>query len=461
MHPVDELRRFLAPSGRRQALGVGVVVSVVGALGRTWVRNGGAPIFWNDSADYVASASLPLVSFERWLGPRPVLMPLALSAAGLDQPRFTLLQTALAAVAWGALAAVVWGSLRSWAGRAVAAVGLAILSLTWPVSMWDEQVLTESLALSTLALTCAAGLWFANAPSPRRGAVLVATSGLWLLARDSHAVPVAVAGLVLLAIAARPRRARGTLVLTGAYLVAISFLIAGSATAGERNLQPLEHVYAVRIFPFPERVAWFEAHGMPQAQAIAAIPEASDPVRNLAPFTPIPPDPTWAPWRRWLEQDGQRTFLRFVAAHPTYLVGETQARPERVFNNGDGLATYEPLERRDLPVVRWCSAVATPVVVAVWLTALFVLLMLRRERRPIVAVAVFLGASALPHALAVWHLDGMESARHLLLPGVQLRISTVLLLAACVDAVAGLRGTGRSRPARSPDRPRAHDPRPA
>lgn len=459
MHPVDELRAFLASRARRHGLVVGSLVATVSLLGRWWVRNGGIPIYWNDSADYVDSATFPLLSQDRLVGGRPVLMPLVLSAAGLDQQRFTLVQTALAALAWGALAAVVWVSVRSWAGRAVGVGALVILSLTWPVSMWDEQVLTESLAISTLVVVSAAALWFANAPSPRRGAVLVVASGLWLLARDSHAVPVALAGLVLLAVAVRPRRHRRTLLLTGAYLLALSFLLVATARAGERNVQPLEHVYAVRVFPFPDRVAWFEAHGMPQAGEIEAIPEATDPVRDLAPFTPIPPDPVWRPWRLWLQSEGQATFLRYVATHPTYVVSETQARPERVFNNGEGLSTYEPLGRRDVPVVRWFSAIATPVVVAVWLTALFALLMLRRERRPIVAVGTLLGATALPHALAVWHLDGMESARHLLIPGVQLRISTILLLAAVADALVGIRGTAPSPPARSPGRPRARDPR--
>ena len=48
-------------------------------------------------------------------------------------------------------------------------------------------------------------------------------------------------------------------------------------------------------------------------------------------------------------------------------------------------------------------------------------------------------AAAAPHALVVWHSDGMESARHLLVPSVQLRTGVLLLvLAAC--------GRAHSRP---------------
>jgi len=460
VHLVGDLRRFLRSRARWDGLGIGLVVTATGAIGRWWVRNGGDPIFWNDSADYVTSASTGLLSTARLVGGRPILMPLVLSVAQLDQQRFTVLQAAVAALSWGVLAAVVAVSTRSAPARATGVVGVLVLSLTWPVSMWDEQILTESLALSTLALVAASALWFSNRPSPRRAVALVVTCGLWLVARDSHAVPVALGGLVLVALAARPRAPRQLLALTGAYLVALSFLVAGSAQAGERNLQPLEHVYAARVLPYADRVSWFEAHGMPQARELEAIPEALDPVHAVGPFTPVPPEARWAPWRAWLEDEGQATFLRYVATHPAYLVTETQARPERVFNNGDGLPTYEPRWRRDVPGVRWFATVDTDVVVAVWATALLLVLLARDERRPLVAVGAFLGASSLPHALAVWHLDGMESARHLLIPGIQLRIGTVLVLAAAADTVvAKIRGTGRSRPARSPDHPPARTPR--
>ncbi|MEZ5137845.1 MAG: hypothetical protein R2711_03450 [Acidimicrobiales bacterium] len=59
MHLVGELRRFLRSRARWDGLGIGLVVAAIGAVGRWWVRNGGDPIFWNDSADYVAVGVVP------------------------------------------------------------------------------------------------------------------------------------------------------------------------------------------------------------------------------------------------------------------------------------------------------------------------------------------------------------------------------------------------------------------
>lgn len=455
----DAVWRWGTPS-RRSGVACGLAVGLATGAGRWWVRAGAAPLFWNDSADYVAAAHLPLWSADRLVGTRPILMPLVLSLASEDLSRLTLVHVVVASACWGLLAAIVAVSVRSWAARVVGSVGVLALSSVWVVSMWDQQVLTESLALSGLAACVAAALWFANRPSARRAAVLVLACATWLISRDSHAIPVALGGLVLVAVAWRlPGGRRRLLAVTGAYLLALSFLVVASASAGERNLVPLEHVYAARVLPFPDRVAWFEEHGMPLASELEAIPEARDPVKDLAPFTPVSPDARWAPWRRWLREDGQATLLRYWATHPTYLLSEPQRRPERVFNNGDGLPTYEPLERRPIPGVDALADVSTGAVVFVAAAAMLGILVIEEERRRLVIVGAFTLVSAFPHALAVWHLDGMESARHLLIPALQARIATLLLLVALVDGLLSVRGTDRSPLARWRGRPRAPGPR--
>jgi hypothetical protein len=456
-------KRWARSTAARPEAAVLLLVTGTNLLGRAWVRAGADPLVWNDSADYLEAASTGLLTGERLVGSRPVLMPLVLSAASLDLARFALWQTLVASLAWGVLAAVTWRVVAHRGVRIATVVVLAAWSLTWPASMWDQQVLTESLAISTLVGATAAGLWFAHRPSARTGAVLVVTCGLVLLARDSTAIPVALVGLALVVAALVRRSPRRTVVgLTGAYLLALSFVLVGTARLGERNVAPLEHAYAVRVLPYPDRVRWFEAHGMPQGAALEAIEEARDPVLDLAPFTPVPPVPEWEPWRRWLERDGQEALARYALAHPGYVLGEPMASPERVFNNVAGLEGYRPLDQRDVPGADLLASVDTTVVALVAAAAAFVLGMVRPPVRPAAAVGALLVVTAAPHGLLVWHLDGMESARHLLLPGVQLRLGAVLLVAAAADAaLAGARGTGRSRPARSPGPPQARRPRPA
>lgn len=441
-----------APGWRRQAARlepvlVGLVALGVGLLVRDGINDGVVPLAWNDSAEYQAAAGAPLLSVDRWLGSRTVALPLVLSAAGHDLVRLVDLQLQLAALAWAALAAAVAGALPGGGRRWLAAALVVGLSLTWPVAMWDQQVLTESVALSGLVGLVAAAVWALPHLTVPRAVALLATAAGWLAVRDGHVVPVALGGLAVLAWARWGRPGRRTLAaLAGAYLVALALLVAGSAAYGGRDRLPLEHVYEVRVLPYPERVAWFAARGMPQAAEIThVLPPITAP--GAAPWTYVPPDPHWAPWRRWLAEDGRAALLRYALAHPAYVVAETRHDPERVFNNAGGLRTYRPLALREVPVVDVLLFPSVPV--AATLAALSGVLLVRRRVRSssLAGVGLVVVATALPHALVVWHSDGMESARHLLVPGVQLRVGTLLLvLAAVLGPTAAPRPAGRIGP---------------
>ncbi|MCU1355241.1 MAG: hypothetical protein JWM89_659 [Acidimicrobiales bacterium] len=430
---------------RAEALGSFLVAwsaAAIGLVTRWWIRRGNAPLQWNDSFDYAASARSGLFSRERWMGLRPVLMPLVLRASDGHLRTFVTAQTAIAAVAWGLLAGAVAAAIGpGWRGW-VAGACVVVVSLTWPVAMWDQQVLTESLALSSLALVAAAVVWAAQGLDRRRAAALVLAAFVALAVRDSHVVPVVLGALGLGAWAwfARPARRRLALI-TAAYLVALAFLVAGSAQWGHRDRLPLEHVYAVRILPYPERVAWFGSHGMPQADEFATLPPVQDP--GHAAYTSLSPLPTWGPWRAWLAEDGRSTLLEFAATHPSYLLGETQHRPERVFNNGTGLTTYRPLRLREVPLV---DPIGYPPVVLAFvatLPALVVASYRRVLRSPACIAGMILVATALPHALVAWHSDGMESARHLLIPSTQLRVGALLVVLAAVLGRGPARATNR------------------
>ena len=452
-------RQWASPE-RCVAIACGFFVGLVVLVLRWYVRDGAQPLFWNDSADYVAAAKLSLLSPERLLGIRPVFMPLVLGVLDGNQQQLTIVHSVFSAISWGLLGAVLTVSLRTWPARAVAIGGVITIASVWTVSMWDQQILTESLALSSLALVVSAALWFANSPSLLRSCFLAGSALLWLLNRDSHAIPIAAGALVVgITVWVAKTTNRRLIALTCAYLVAFAFVISASASTSNRNLQPLEHVFAVRVLPYPDRVQWFTDQGMPLGSELLAIPEATDPVKDLAGFTPVPPEPKWEPWRDWLETHGQVTLFKYMATHPTYLWTETQQVPERVFNNGTGLTTYWPLQQRSIPVIDELGTISTTATILIASAALVVIAYLDEHRRRSAIVAMVVIATALPHGVAVWHLDGMESARHMLIASIQLRIGTMILVATAVDSLFALRGTGRFQLARSNDLQMAPHPR--
>ena len=79
--------------------------------------------------------------------------------------------------------------------------------------------------------------------------------------------------------------------------------------SSHRTQQNVADVLYVRVFPYPGRVAWFAAHGMPeQAQIDAVGPVDADRTpgeRQGGGFFPTH-DPAFAPLERWIDSKGDR-----------------------------------------------------------------------------------------------------------------------------------------------------------
>ena len=140
-----------------------------------------------------------------------------------------------------------------------------------------------------------------------------------------------------------------------------------------------------------------------------------------------------------------------MATHPGYVLAEPSSSPERAFNNAGrrrdftapdgpppgrrwrphpGGAGGRDAARRLGPARRWTPALVTG------------------------SVCVALAAV---HGLVAWHGDGMETARHLLVPVLQLRLGVLLLVVGLLPpAGPGTAGEGTSpAPASSEEGPAA------
>ena len=455
--PHDAALRQDVGDPRLRALLVFVASAVLVAAVRAWQIAGRGAVWWNDSADFLASAGTGLFSLERWAGPRTAAAPLVLSLAGLEARTYVNWQAAIAVVCWAALATSVWTVIEGRRARWLGALAIVAFSCTLPVTMWERSVLSESLGASTLALTLAAVLQLARGVTSRRVAGVLAASVLWLLTRDSHATVVLVAALALalgLAVAEwRDRglgdsddrkerdRAVGALILLASWLFTLGAVASVAASHGNRYAYPLRNVFEARVLPYPDRVAWFADRGMPQAERFvgpdALVPVAGD--KGEAPVTYVADDdPNMQEWLAWVARDGRGAFAGWIVTHPAYLVTEPLRDPERTFNNGLGdRSSYAPVDQREVPLVtdllvpsRWV-VLAVVAVVAAWAT------WRRRWGSPLLLVGAATVALAAPHALVSWHSDGMETARHLVVPALQLYLGALLMVLGVLGARSG------------------------
>lgn len=435
---------------RRTARLPATAVVFVGALAaggavRFWQLRGRDPMVWNDTADFLASSREPWFSTELWIGKRSPLTPVVLKVLGGDLAHYVTVQAVVAAACWAALAASVASVVAPGWRRVAAVVAVVAFSFTDPVVMWDQSALSESPAVSLLALAVAAGIRVAARPTRAAVAALVAALAAWLGLRDSPAV-VAVAGGVALGAALATQRlwARrrhpdrpGPALATPLTALAAAALLVGlaalaSSSHGQRHVFPLRNVLQVRVLPYADRVEWFADHGMPRADAFAG-PQSLRPYREegRAPVTYVPDDTGdggLAEWFAWLEDDARATFARWVLTHPGYLVTEPYEAPERTFNNAGGDRQFYAFpERRKVPLVDGVLAQRSWIVVLVG-AAVAGWAIGRRRFTPAFVAGAVTAALALPHGAVAWHSDGMETARHLVIPALQLHLGVLLML---------------------------------
>lgn len=449
-----------------------VVAGIIGFLIRWWQITGRAPSWWQDSSDYETSAGASLGSMELWAGARSPGVPLMLKIfGGKPGNAYIYLQIVLAAACWAWLAATVAVGLRgtgprgTWRRWIVTAVIVAF-PLARPIAMWDHSVLSESLTTSLFAGLVATAVWFVRKPSPLRVLAVVGAAAAWVATRDANVLAIAVVGVGIVAyklggavrrLASHQPIGRSLLDLTAALavgLLAVSGLSVLSSSIGDRDAVPLAHVFSVRILPYPDRLDWFADQGMPQADLLRSRAEDLDPARQPPLLGLSATDKLLEPWWDWLRSDGRPTFARWLLTHPTYLISEPLESPERTFNNAEGdLDFYRSAQVSEVPLVTdllWLN-IGTALLAGCAVVACY-LWFGRRPRSDLLLIGTLCVVTAGPQAFVAWHSDGMETARHLYMPGVQLRvgvllgaIALVVLLADRLSAPPGTR-SDRARP---------------
>jgi hypothetical protein len=401
---------------------------------------------WTDSTSYAAVAGHPVWSTGFWAGSRPPLVPLVLKVAG-SATGFTALQSTVAVGAWGLLAFTVGRLLPPGWRRLVAVWTILAFATATPITMWNRSVLSESLSLSLLALLVAGTIWAARRLTwPRLAAVSVVALA-FAATRDAQVWTVAVLGLVVAVVAVvRARRTRRF--PRRIAVLALCLLVAAGVTGwvvvhSGRTRQNVADALYVRVFPFPDRVAWFAAHGMPEARAIDRLAAATGPpdpgASKVVGFDGT--DPTYATLERWIVSRGQRTYMLWLVTHPVYVITEPLVRPERSYNFAQGLLTfYAPLDRADSPLSsllwpawRWLLPMTMIAVGAAILKGLW------RDRGW--QAVVMLGALGIVTMLIAWHGDGQEVTRHTVEGFAEVRVGVLI-----VTVVGVLALVGRARP---------------
>ena len=414
------------------ALWVGFAVfTLIQAL---WI----APLHWTDSSAYATVAHSSLFSSGFWAGVRPPLIPAIMKLVG-DGTGFVVTQAIVSAFAWGLLALALAANLRRGLSQVIGAALVFLFASTEPIALWNNSVLSESIAISSLALVVAAFLWLSCGATWVRVSALGVGALLFASARDTGVATIAVLAVCTMAIyamrAARHRPDANHWAVASIVLVGVTLATGSGLVASDRTALNIPDVYYVRILPYPSRVAWFADHGMPQRTAIDDHALVDQPEHASAPTNFLTPTtPGFADLSKWIATDGSRTYALWLVTHPLYDLTVPLERPELAYNFAQGdLYFYAGLGHLDAPTTKllWPGLVGLGVVaLALALTSWWS----RAWRELSWRVLVMLSGVGVAAMLIAWHGDGQETTRHTVEGLAQFRLCLWLAL---VVAVAG------------------------
>lgn len=395
---------------------------------------------------------------------------LSLTGAGLRLPTVPLLYTVFPTdtariAAQVIIAACCWWFLAAEARRLVVdqrvQLGLRVVLLTLgvlgPVASWNSAILSESTAISLTALLVATWLRYARSPGWATVAAALVVTLLWTLTRQANVgfgLGITVAGVIVFA---RSRASRALRVAAVTGLVAISAVglleVRHNQTLSRNNIAS---IIQLRVLPDRQWTAWFVAHGMPYSQRLAKY--------SGLPYHEGPLVPRFT---RWLNRDGESTYVRFLLTHPRYtLVDPLPAfSGETASNLHPNTSVYYPLQPNPTPSIlspsvdyaRHREVVPTIVedvlfnqgqfgdvltlAVAAFALMIFSLRRFGRDRRFVVPlVAVLL---AIPEGYVVWLSGPGEIDRLSMVTAVSVRIGLWAMLAVGIDRVLAARAGRR------------------
>jgi hypothetical protein len=405
-----------------------VVALVVFAAVRCWLAIG-RPVSWSDTKSYDVQASKSLLSARFWAGRKPPGFPLLLKLLG-SHDAVIVAQVALSIVAWSLLAWVVASRARSGWPRLASLGAVLVFAMTTPIAIWDRVMLSESLAVSFFALLVASLIWFGSRPGWVRLGAVVLGAGAWISTRDTNIYVVLGIGAVLGAAAVLALVRRSSIAPKLAIAALLLVLVGGGALAVSvstvRGWDPLRHVLADRIIPYPDRLDWWVDQGLPQGAALRRL--ARDPHRtDTGALTagPSARDRRFARYSNWVKNQGARTYVVWLATHPKYTFFEPFETPERVHLRRT-VTDYSP-DANEVPLISTLFFWPWPAAVGGFVVVLLAGLRLRRARDVTWLVGLGLVMLAVPHLLLAWHGDAASPIRHALLGNVQAILGILLL----------------------------------
>ncbi len=390
-----------------------------------------------DSEDYLYGASLPLDDAAFFSERRPwgILLIYKLLAGSLKA--INLFQVALSAAAWLGLAWTLLYSLQNRWIKVLAYSATLAFSLTPAVQVWNHAVLSESLSISGMILLLTLFLRLHQRWRWRTFFLLMLVFVLWMSVRETHTyLGLLISGILLLVgLLRRTFRVYWLLMLC----ILIAFFVnqrLASAYRLPRWALPMAEVITMRILPEPEYLTFFARNGMPTPPELLALSGKWAISNDFAVIN----DPKLRKFSRWLFDDAPKVYVRFLLAHPAYLILSPWENIRRLLAADyfkiipieNYFPALPPALNEWLYPIGWFGAYLWLCVLVI-AAGLGLALFCRQGQYGLPLLFVLL---SLPHLYLTWHGDALDVERHAALVNVQWHVGLILLALLLLDSAA-------------------------
>jgi hypothetical protein len=392
-------------------------------------------VSFGDTPDYFSIASQPLLSASFWVSSKPPIAPLFFKMLDSNPDRIMAVQLWLSILSWGILAFLVAGAARSSLVKALAFLVVLGFSLDQHIIMWDPIILSDSLALSLLALFLASCIWLLAEWKWYKVLLLAFVSILLAFVRDTYAYWLLLIGITLLVLLFFTPQRQRVLLISGIFITL--FLASNAlASAGYHWYSAFLMTVGLRILPDPEYVTYFEKRGMPVNEALMERSGKSMQSDDAAMLF----DTRLDEFRRWTKAHGRREYIRFLWFYKAHVLQAPLENAEVMFNPNVYYYTatgYRPIitsSRVNEFLYPTRFGVLTFLLANLFAAALVIPAFQYRQVLWIVPLVLVL--FSYPQAVLIWNADANDLPRHSLYHNVELRLGLWLLIFFAADFVA-------------------------
>lgn len=255
-------------------------------------------------------------------------------------------QTIISIVCWVCCSVLVASSLKGIFPKALAAFLILGCGFVPQIADWDSILSSESISISLFVLLL--GLLIKVIPDGRddnlwawlSALALIIVNFFWIFSRDTNAYFVAVEALMLVLTGIlfwiRRKGQRISAILCGFFLAGIFFFHQGTFRESDRWVVPLVNNMTANVFPYEERVAFFENNGMPVEDGLldtTGSAEYNDLLENEK-------------FMHWVRRFGLSAYQKFLFSMPLWSVMQVYDNLDSFFEENRQPFFYGSKEQR-------------------------------------------------------------------------------------------------------------------